>query len=302
MCPNMVKTRTVDRDFKAGYFMSFYPPMTLFSDTGERKYLNAYECEKFYAHIWQLPQDKMLFCLLIYCTGARISEIYNLTKHHLDFTSKLITIRTLKQGKKIVYRQIPMPDSLSISLEDYLRFKQIVDDQYNDYQRLWSFSLRSGARAIKCAMKSAGVSGIRSCARGLRHSFAVHAVTEIPLTKVQKWMGHAKLSTTAIYLDVSGDEERKWAEKMWHTMPGIGGYSAYGNNPGLSGKDYHTIKMKCLNSLKNIDLLNEGLKHDSKSYDTILSGINAIKSTILEIYSILHIHDHGNSQSHMQSA
>ena len=282
--------------------MSFYPPMTLFSDTGERKYLNAQECENFYVHAWKLPQDKMLFCLLIYCSGARISEIYNLTKHHLDFTGKLITIRTLKQGKKIIYRQIPLPDFLNTSLESYVRFQQMIEGQKISHQRLWSFSLRSGSRAIKRAMNAAGISGIRSCARGLRHSFAVHAVTEIPLTKVQKWMGHAKLSTTAIYLDVSGDEERKWAEKMWRTMPGVGGQPAYGNISGLSGEDYHKIKMNCLNSLKNIDHLNEGLKPDNAAYDTIHAGINAVKSAILEVYSILHIHDHGNSQSHMQSA
>jgi hypothetical protein len=31
----------------------------------------------------------------------------------------------------------------------------------------------------------------------------------------KKWLGHARLETTAIYLDVSGEEERKLAARLW---------------------------------------------------------------------------------------
>ncbi len=37
----------------------------------------------------------------------------------------------------------------------------------------------------------------------------------IPLNMVQKWMGHAQLSTTAIYADAIGAEEKSIAAKMW---------------------------------------------------------------------------------------
>jgi integrase/recombinase XerD len=29
------------------------------------------------------------------------------------------------------------------------------------------------------------------------------------------WLGHARLETTAIYLDVSGEEERDLAKRFW---------------------------------------------------------------------------------------
>jgi hypothetical protein len=37
----------------------------------------------------------------------------------------------------------------------------------------------------------------------------------VPLNMVQKWMGHARISTTLIYTNVSGPEERFFAEKFW---------------------------------------------------------------------------------------
>jgi integrase/recombinase XerD len=38
---------------------------------------------------------------------------------------------------------------------------------------------------------------------------------EAPLPMVQKWLGHAKLETTAIYTALVGQEERAVARKTW---------------------------------------------------------------------------------------
>ena len=32
---------------------------------------------------------------------------------------------------------------------------------------------------------------------------------------IQRWLGHARLETTAIYLDVHGEEERELAMRVW---------------------------------------------------------------------------------------
>ena len=37
----------------------------------------------------------------------------------------------------------------------------------------------------------------------------------IPLNLVQRWLGHAQLSTTAIYADAVGEEERHIAARLW---------------------------------------------------------------------------------------
>jgi site-specific recombinase XerD len=45
---------------------------------------------------------------------------------------------------------------------------------------------------------------------------AVAAVSAgIPLNLVQKWLGYAQLSTTAIYADAIGAEEKDIAKGMW---------------------------------------------------------------------------------------
>jgi integrase len=65
-------------------------------------------------------------------------------------------------------------------------------------------------------MGEAGISGLHATAKGLRHGFGVAALSRgVPINILQKWLGHASLSTTAIYGDAVGAEERKMARKMW---------------------------------------------------------------------------------------
>jgi integrase/recombinase XerD len=55
--------------------------------------------------------------------------------------------------------------------------------------------------------------------RGCGHSFGVAAVTAgIPLNLVQKWLGHAQLSTTAVYANAVGTEEKDIAQRMWDKL------------------------------------------------------------------------------------
>jgi integrase/recombinase XerD len=37
----------------------------------------------------------------------------------------------------------------------------------------------------------------------------------VPLHMLQRWLGHAQLSTTAIYADAVGKEEQDIAARMW---------------------------------------------------------------------------------------
>jgi site-specific recombinase XerD len=58
--------------------------------------------------------------------------------------------------------------------------------------------------------------GVPASPIGLRHGFGVAAVTVgIPLNLVQKWLGHAQLSTTAVYANAVGAEEKDIARRMW---------------------------------------------------------------------------------------
>ena len=74
----------------------------------------------------------------------------------------------------------------------------------------------TGWRAGHAVMQEARLDGPHASSKGLRHGFGVAAVSAgIPLNLVQKWLGHAHLSTTAIYADTVGAEEQDIAQRMW---------------------------------------------------------------------------------------
>ncbi len=62
----------------------------------------------------------------------------------------------------------------------------------------------------------AGVKGPQATPKGLRHGFGVGAIhAGIPLNLLQRWLGHAQLTTTAICANAVGPEERNIAARMW---------------------------------------------------------------------------------------
>ena len=68
-----------------------------------------------------------------------------------------------------------------------------------------------------------GLDGPHASPKGLRHGFGVAAVSAgSPLNLVQKWLGHAQLTTTAIYADAVGEEEQSIAglNAMKRVLPG----------------------------------------------------------------------------------
>lgn len=85
---------------------------------------------------------------------------------------------------------------------------------------LWGFSRTTAWRTVKYVMDSAGIEdGPYKSPKALRHGFGINAILcGVPVTKLQRWMGHAKLETTAIYVDAVGAEERDIAARMW-TQP-----------------------------------------------------------------------------------
>jgi len=183
---------------------------SLHNTKGQRKYLNSDERQRFFESSKLVRTDKKLFCQLLYFTGARIREVYNLTYVNIDFANETIVFETLKRRQKGVYREIPVPSFL---LEELRLFMQSNRD--NDSGHLWNFSLRTASRYVKKTMHKAGITGLQSSAKGLRHGFAVYAISRVPITLVKKWLGHSRLETTEIYLSVIGVEERGMAKRLW---------------------------------------------------------------------------------------
>lgn len=65
-------------------------------------------------------------------------------------------------------------------------------------------------------MAAANVEGPMASPKGMRHAMAVACLEhKVPLTTVKAFLGHSRLETTAIYLNVVGEEERKFARRLW---------------------------------------------------------------------------------------
>lgn len=184
--------------------------LSLHDKTGQRKYLNQKERLRFLEVTKRQLTEVKLFCQLIYYTGARISEIHNLKKDSIDLSNGTVVIESLKKRQKGIFREIPIPAFLLKDLKDFIEKSQLQPDE-----RLWWFSVRTASRRIKDCMNAANIKGVRSCARGLRHGFAVHAVTKAPLTMIKKWLGHSRLETTEVYLNIVGVEERQILRSIW---------------------------------------------------------------------------------------
>ena len=65
-------------------------------------------------------------------------------------------------------------------------------------------------------MRTAGIEGPKASPRGLRHSYGVAAVVAgVPLPTVAAVLGHASLTTTAIYTTAITAEARELVSRVW---------------------------------------------------------------------------------------
>lgn len=179
-----------------------------YDSDGRRKYLTKTESVKFLRISSKLATSRRLFCEVIHFTGCRISEALKLSGEDIDHGQSLLRIRCLKKRGKIVTRRVPVPDRLAKELR--------LLAAETGRGRLWDFSRTTGWRIIKGVMNDAGIAGIHATTKGLRHGFGVRgALGKVPVNVIQRWMGHADPSTTAIYLAVRDDEERELIKRTW---------------------------------------------------------------------------------------
>ncbi|KAB2912703.1 MAG: site-specific integrase [Hyphomicrobiaceae bacterium] len=187
--------------------------LSLFTPAGQRKYLTTEERQRFLATAacHARPEVRTL-CMVLAHTGCRISEALALTLSAVDFSEGFLAIRCLKKRSRTpIIREVPLPPDLLKAL----RAVHASDASASD--RLWPWSRSRAWQIVKSVMGEAGTSiGPHATPKGLRHGFGLHAVRcGVPVNLVQRWLGHASINTTAIYLQAMGREEREIAARMW---------------------------------------------------------------------------------------
>lgn len=182
---------------------------------GGRKYLNGAERKRYLAALDARATEISLFCRFLALSGARISEALAVTPAALDLDRRLVSLITLKRRRPVT-REVPLPAELIAALDAFFGLTTCQLGT-NAVSPLWEFSRTTAWRHVHESLAACGLVGARAMPKALRHGFAVAAFQAgVPPHLVQKWMGHASMRTTAIYGDVSGPDERMFAEKMWN--------------------------------------------------------------------------------------
>ena len=189
----------------------------LFNTAGKRLYLTDSERKKFLAAADQEERQVRTFCYVLAHTGCRISEALQLVGERIDFDAGAIVFESLKKRKRGVYRAVPVPP---VVLEMLAMVHGLRDRKRGSTARspapLWEFGRTTAWKKVLAVMAEAGVKGPQATPKGLRHGFGVAAIQAgIPLNLLQRWLGHAQLTTTAIYANAVGPEERNIAARMW---------------------------------------------------------------------------------------
>jgi site-specific recombinase XerD len=135
-----------------------------------------------------------------YAAGLRVSEVTNLKVSDIDSERMLLHVGNGKGGKD---RYVMLSAQLLGILRAYWRFARPGD---------WLFPGRDGSRPIEPATLHEACRSARMAARigkkvtvhVLRHSFATHLLEDgVDIRVIQVLLGHAHLSTTARYTQVS---------------------------------------------------------------------------------------------------
>ncbi len=147
-----------------------------------------------------------LVFLTLRFTGARISEVINIKHEDIDFRNaeiRLITLKRHNPKKKGQYRIIPVPSSLTSEIANYIVEYPHMRD------KVFKIDRSNFNKVFKERCLEAGIPRDLAHPHILRHTRAIELLRAgVPVMIVQDLLGHSALTTTAIYLKISGQEAK----------------------------------------------------------------------------------------------
>ena len=160
----------------------------------------------------EAKRDKAMMELL-YATGMRVSELVALNLDSIELRNNRATVRCVgKAGKE---RLIPIHEQAVHALRIYLQ--EARPELARSRREKGLFINRRGERLtrqgfwliLKNYAKSANISSDVT-PHTLRHSFATHMLRGgAPLRSVQELLGHANISTTQVYTQLTDEHVRQ---------------------------------------------------------------------------------------------
>ncbi len=151
-------------------------------------------------------RDRLIFELL-YGAGLRVSELVGLDVSDIDLGERWIRVR----GKGRKERQVPFGQRAAEALDRHLQARAKLQPSRNQdalFLHRWGGSLRRmTARNVALIVKKYAAASNEDPSlhpHSLRHAFATHLLSEgADLRAIQELLGHASLSTTQKYTQLS---------------------------------------------------------------------------------------------------
>jgi site-specific recombinase XerD len=142
-------------------------------------------------------RDLACFYLLWHC-GLRISEVCSLRLNDIDMEARKLFIRNSKERKdRIAY----MSDTATLAVQQHLAIRPFQDSVYLFTTQRGVLHPRSLQRRLSHYRQQCGVP---VTAQRLRHTFASQMLTAgMPVSSLQRYLGHEHLDTTMVYAEVS---------------------------------------------------------------------------------------------------
>jgi len=147
------------------------------------------------------PERDLAIFELLYGCGLRVSELTGLNLEDIDSTERWLRVR----GKGRRERQVPFGSKAAAALERYLAHRQAQPGERALLvnQRGRRLTDRGAHGIVK--LYAAALTGDSSIhPHSFRHAFATHLLSDgADLRAIQELLGHARLSTTQKYTQVS---------------------------------------------------------------------------------------------------
>jgi integrase/recombinase XerD len=169
-----------------------------------REPLRAQEADAL-SHACETTEEKLIIWTLI-DTGLRVSELCSLTSQHVLWQQKALRIQGKGglYGKLSKHRVVPMSRRIQPLMEHYFAIHET-----------WFVGPRQVQKIVKRVANRAKITQDVT-PHVLRHTFATRALQKnISLAAIQKILGHDRLTTTAIYLNLTDTHVVEEYEQKW---------------------------------------------------------------------------------------
>lgn len=152
------------------------------------------------------PGRERMLLRTTYACGLRLSEVLDLQVADIDSSRMLVHVRQAKGNKD---RLVPLSARLLAELRDYWRRYRPMPWLFGNVTQRGPICAGTVQRQMQRTRARAGITKPATM-HTLRHSYATHMLEAgVPVTTLQRILGHRQLATTALYLHLRSDHLRQ---------------------------------------------------------------------------------------------